>query len=292
MNVLQQQPTTQEQQKLSSLSLQLFQAYIAATVLSNSEEEEEEEQQQQKSKLHDMNKLSVSRCPEEEQETNVQQEDETVKNYNDSTMDGIPKRDEEDEQQQIGCNESVDVDEYDNSSGAMPTESVDVKSYYNLDKAIHAWDKIGEITNEVAYSAMVKQAQIVCDAAKRDDRIRKENPTAGAGCDNSHTKRRKVHDHSSIDNNVVVSSSDDDDKDGNHDDESESTYEDLDDDEQRTTESAGMSSLSANEDTDDNDDVLARQVERMGRMTKYMTEIETLFSKFREEMEGIYANTE
>jgi hypothetical protein len=291
MNVVQQyqQPTTQEQHKLSSLSLQLFQAYVAATVLSSSDEDVDEEQQQHKSNLHNMD------GNKQEQEKHLQQEVVVfVKNRDDSMTGDIPKRDEKGEQQQIGS-ESVDGDDVVVvDDGSMPTESVDVKSYYNLDKAIYAWDKIGEIANEVAYSAMVKQAQIVCDAAKRDDRIRKQHPTsaAAAGCNNSQTKRRKVHEHSSVDSNNVVVSSSDDDKGSNHDDESESTYEDH-DDEQGTTESAAMSSLSANEDdTDDNDDVLARQVDRMGRMTKYMAEIETLFSKFREEMDGIYSNSD
>ena len=51
----------------------------------------------------------------------------------------------------------------------VPENKTDILESCNLDQAIDAWDQIGSLTSEVSSSVMAKQASIVCERFRDED---------------------------------------------------------------------------------------------------------------------------
>jgi hypothetical protein len=175
------------------------------------------------------------------------------------------------------------------SSPESPSENIEV----DITASISAWDQVVDIAKEIGHSAMAKQAQIVCEVAKRDftlrakrqlhlgsDTVIQSNGKKRKGektLDHDAVKTETLKQHGIIDcsstGSVIVSSDDDDQHNQCHDDCDASSFE-----------GTSTSSLSSTDD-----DTLSRNVERMGRMSKYILEIERFHYLFRAEMEGMAA---
>jgi hypothetical protein len=125
--------------------------------------------------------------------------------------------------------------------GNEPTSSLD---NYNMIGAIDAWDQIGNLTSEVSSSVMAKQAAILCERCREEDR----------SATRPH-KRRKLETQGARLAPGIVTSDEDSSVDS-------------------TPDSIGIS-MSA---------TLANQANRMGKMSKLIMEMEYCHRQLRAEM--------
>ncbi len=170
------------------------------------------------------------------------------------------------------------------TASVLPTPSFSIMSYQLHPSTIQAWDQIWELTHEVAHSVMVTQAEIVCDLAKQDCRIRVNDQ--GDVKEEHSSKRRKVVEDLMLDNekqvikNVTTSNRN-----------CNSCEDYLNEDSSDEGETVAISSLSSSTNNDDPDVLLTRNAERMIRMTNYISEMERIHGLFRLEMENLPGKT-
>ncbi|KAG7357346.1 hypothetical protein IV203_002034 [Nitzschia inconspicua] len=169
-----------------------------------------------------------------------------------------------------------------------------VSSLYQLNCcSLEAWNHIGDLANDIGHSVIVRQAEIVNELARRDNRLQEEQDfsdqcTEKEELPSRHTKRKyddmvNIVDYAKHEdsNSAVVSSSSEKEEDSSHTGSG---------DEETIGGCSSMSSNSADGDRifPQNDDsaALDLQIERMMRMTTYIAEMDRIHRLFRLEMEG------
>lgn len=180
---------------------------------------------------------------------------------------------------------------------AAPTATTDLPQesghHRVLGHTIEAWDQIGDIASEVAHSVLAKQAALVCETGKRELTLtlmstsrshsnKRRKVGEGGGDDlggairpsctaGSVTKSRGINRIGGV---VVTSDDEGNNKDGSSDENSTTSLP-------STVETMCASSVPPPETT------LAHQVERMGRLSTYIMEIERYHRLMRSEMESM-----
>ncbi len=124
--------------------------------------------------------------------------------------------------------------------------------YYNIDAAVLAWDQIGELSHEITSSLMAKQASVLCELFRRKTSALELEPP---------TKKRRLEVSPGTCHEMN---------------ESPSTAVVISDEE---TESHGGASIDEGLPDD-----LSSQVDRIGRMSKLVMEIEYCQHELRREM--------
>ncbi|KAG7350526.1 hypothetical protein IV203_009886 [Nitzschia inconspicua] len=167
-----------------------------------------------------------------------------------------------------------------------------VSSLYQLNCcSLEAWNHIGDLANDIGHSVIVRQAEIVNDLARKDNRIQEDfsdHCTEKEELPTRHTKRKyddmvNIVDYARQEesNSAVVSSSSEKEDDSSHTGSG---------DEETIGGCSSMSSNSADVDRvfPQNDSAaLDLQIERMMRMTTYIAEMDRIHRLFRLEMEGL-----
>lgn len=179
-----------------------------------------------------------------------------------------------------------------NSSGinivSAQSENLNVTTsptlYQSDASTLEAWKQIGDLANDVGYSAIVRQAEILNDLARRDFRIREESIFLQHRQQEemeTNTKKRKFEDAMRLENisnknikKIVVS---------------ESSEEEGADDSTCDDEAVAVSSLSSSSMArhDSHDDILQEHVNRIIRMTTYVSEMERIHDLMRKEMQAM-----
>lgn len=143
-------------------------------------------------------------------------------------------------------------------------EEDDELCLYNIETAVRAWDQIGALTQEITSSLMAKQASVLCERFRRKTWPLKFEPAAkkrrmDAGVPSSSYADERHHGLSS--SAVVVVS-----------DEETASHHDVGSNEEEEQEGRGLP------------DDLSSQVDRIGRMSKLVMEIEYCQQALRREM--------
>lgn len=155
--------------------------------------------------------------------------------------------------------------EPDSESGSL--SQGDEFEHYNIDVAIHAWDQIGELTHEITSSLMAKQASMLCERFRQEDPEQQAPPTAPPA------KKRRVEKISAR-QDVDESS-----KDGGV---SQSKVAPVVSSDEETSNAAASTKKIQRPDLMSGD--MYSQVDRIGRMSKLVMEIEYCQSELRKEM--------
>lgn len=149
------------------------------------------------------------------------------------------------------------------------TSTAECPEHFLHESTIVAWDQIGDLANDITHSALVKQAEIVNELAKRDCRVRLSLDGKKKSISN---KRRKVGESKNGMKKFVSGC--------RRGDDSSCIDED-------TVSPLSPSSLPSLEG-----DALTSQVERMIRITTYVAEMERIHALIRSEMEELTGKSE
>lgn len=127
--------------------------------------------------------------------------------------------------------------------------SEELKSY-DLDAAINAWDEIGELSHEITSSIMAKQAAILCERFRNESDVPSQSPNKKRRLASTENRSEDLLSLPNHDISVVTS-------------------------DEESSNSTGNDSLPLD---------MSSQIERIGRMSRLVLEIEFCHQKLRREM--------
>lgn len=186
------------------------------------------------------------------------------------------------------------------SNADPPTSSVclpERPGYHMLGNTIEAWDQISDIASEVAHSVMAKQASLVCEIGKRELTLNLLGARSSrANTKSRFNKRRKVGDDmgpSSLMRSSLTSSSNSIEPIAVMDSSGVVTSDDDEDD--SSAEASTLSCLSSTSEgggcegslQQSPGTMLVQHVERMGRLSNYIMEMEHCQRLIRAELESM-----
>jgi hypothetical protein len=175
------------------------------------------------------------------------------------------------------------------NNGSAQSENIEVPTPTAIDQldasTLEAWNQIGDLANDVVHSAIVRQAEILNNVARRDSRIRGESTVILQQEQEemeANSKKRKLDDAIRIENpstkknikKIVVS---------------DSSEEEGTDGYTCDEETVALSSLSSSSIAryDSGDDILQEHIDRIIRMTTYVSELERIHALIRAEMQSM-----
>ena len=131
----------------------------------------------------------------------------------------------------------------------LSDSSEELKSY-DLDAAINAWDEIGELSHEITSSIMAKQAAILCERFRNESDVPSQSPNKKRRLASTENRSEDLLSLPNHDISVVTS-------------------------DEESSNSTGNDSLPLD---------MSSQIERIGRMSRLVLEIEFCHQKLRREM--------